>query len=215
MFVRNWSSRATICERICAYAVFESGEGAAANELALDSITAKHTTTTLVIRISLSLLSQLENDPQYCGGIHRLAFPLRGFETNLLGCADGCFIQSVSKTIDDAQHLHLAGRREQYFELYFTFDLQLATFVGVNRVGLVDDFNRCGRSRNRKRFFLGFVRYRACIAEAALLDLPTRRAPAAGPDRYTIAEACARYHTGTAVAAARSIALAWTCRKIE
>ena len=50
----------------------------------------------------------------------------------------------MTQAADDAIHMQLSVGRETHFKKNFTFKLQLASFLGVNRIRLESDFHRCG-----------------------------------------------------------------------
>src|SRR5579872_649536 len=89
-----------------------------------------------------TLVRHLERHVNDRGGIYRLSITQRGFETNLVRSGDGGFIEPMAKTADDFVDLQRAVRRETYFEQNLTFELQVARFLRVNRIGLEGDFDR-------------------------------------------------------------------------
>src|SRR6266536_2313725 len=150
--------------------------------------------------------------------IGRLAVFQRGLELNFFRCANGRFVQTVAKTLHDALDADLPGGRKHGLEQNLTLNLKPASFISVNRAGLIGDLR--GYGFYDRLGWLGFglgsgsdVR----VSEPSLAYRAARRRDSSG----TIAGGNAAAEAGTGndaprtLRAAGTVAIAWAPRHIK
>src|SRR5260221_1247005 len=87
---------------------------------------------------------QLENNVYQRSRIVWLSISLCGMEADLLRRAQGRLIQSVAESPHYALHAQLAGGGKRDFDEHFTFNAKLASFRGVGRFRLEENFHGDG-----------------------------------------------------------------------
>jgi hypothetical protein len=90
-------------------------------------------------------IRQLEYDVYDCAGIHRLTVPKSGLEAHLVRRCDGRFIQPMTHASDHATHVQLSVGPKHDFQENFSLELQIASFIRVNRIRFESDFDRVRR----------------------------------------------------------------------
>ena len=78
--------------------------------------------------------------------IYRLAVTQCRFKTHSVCGRNGSFIEAVPKGTKHPVDPQLSVCAENDFQKHFTFEFELASFLGINRVRLIGDFYRgcCG-----------------------------------------------------------------------
>ena len=61
---------------------------------------------------------------------------------DLLCGADRGFVQAMAQAAFHVQHVQLSARRKHHLQKHLAFELQLARFLGINGIGLGNDFDR-------------------------------------------------------------------------
>jgi hypothetical protein len=92
--------------------------------------------------VSKLSVRQLKQHVYDRSGIYGLSHAQRGLEPHLVGGPDGGFIQAVSQTANHAIHMQRPIGGEPYFKQNFTFQLQTASLIGVDRLRLEGDLHR-------------------------------------------------------------------------
>ena len=106
-----------------------------------------------------------------CRGIYWCAKALGRLEPHLTGSGDGRFIQSMTQAAYHAIDVQLSIRAKQHLEQNFSFQLELAGFLRINRAGFGDDFDlRGGRAAIRLSYLGSAVRKFLRDAESSSLD---------------------------------------------
>lgn len=74
--------------------------------------------------------------------VHRRAVVSRALEPNLLCSAHRGFIQSISQSPQDADHLNLAGGVKIHLKEYFALQAQAPRFLSINRPRLEENLQQ-------------------------------------------------------------------------
>src|ERR1700722_15565823 len=135
---------------------------------------------------------------------------------DLLGGFDSVVIEAVTQSAHHAKHTKIAGSLKDHFQLHFTFNPQVLSFLGINWRGLGNNFRR-HRARS------GFCRMRSdrgrsgniSAGEAAGLNRARTHLPAAIFGGRTAAKSRTGHYSRHALGSARTITVAWARWKIE
>src|SRR5580700_3975498 len=117
----------------------------------------------------------------------------------------------MTQAAHNAIHMQSPVGAEHHFQQNFAFQLQTASFVGVNRLRFESDLHRCSRgTRIVLRDLRSAVNHLLRSESAGRDSCSTAAAVAFASGRNTVPEVGASHRSLDALRSARSVSLSWT-----